>query len=243
MRAKVAQEKVIREARVPFTIVHSTQFMSSWHASPTRAPKLASSAPRHPGAADRGGRGAGLAATVATAPPAHRVVEIAGPELFAFEDAVARVLAAQGDGRRGVADPGRSVLRGCAPRRRPPTRRGGPASQTCGSPTVIQKGRPSGGGLTAPRRRARSDEAQDGLIGRAHADLSPLFFGSTQRQELVAVASAAAPRAPARDEQRTSGDELQSRALVPECDRLGGGDAVVVDRGAGRLGHETPVVS
>ena len=27
MRAKVAQEQLIREARVPFTIVHSTQFM------------------------------------------------------------------------------------------------------------------------------------------------------------------------------------------------------------------------
>jgi uncharacterized protein YbjT (DUF2867 family) len=48
---------------------------------------------------------AGLVATVATAPPAHRVVGIAGPEVFAFEDAVARVLAAQGDGRRVVADP------------------------------------------------------------------------------------------------------------------------------------------
>ena len=48
---------------------------------------------------------AGLVATVATAPPAHRVVEIAGPEVFAFEDAVARVLAAQGDGRQVVADP------------------------------------------------------------------------------------------------------------------------------------------
>jgi hypothetical protein len=36
------------------------------------------------------------------------------------------------------------------------------------------------------------------------------------------------------DEQRALGDELQRRALPPECDRQRGGDAVVV-RGADRI--------
>jgi uncharacterized protein YbjT (DUF2867 family) len=41
----------------------------------------------------------------ATEPPAHDVIEIAGPEVFAFDDAVARVLGARGDHRPVVADP------------------------------------------------------------------------------------------------------------------------------------------
>jgi uncharacterized protein YbjT (DUF2867 family) len=48
---------------------------------------------------------AGLVAAAATDPPAYGVVEIAGPEAFAFEDAIARVLAAANDRRRVVADP------------------------------------------------------------------------------------------------------------------------------------------
>jgi uncharacterized protein YbjT (DUF2867 family) len=45
-------------------------------------------------------------AAVATGPPKRGVVEIAGPERFAFDDAVARLLAANHDRRgRVVADP------------------------------------------------------------------------------------------------------------------------------------------
>jgi hypothetical protein len=47
-------------------------------------------------------------------------------------------------------------------------------------------------------------------------------------RELVALRLGAnVPETLARDEQRASGDELQPRALPPECDRLGVGDAVV----------------
>jgi len=106
MRAKVAQEEMIRGAQLPFTIVHSTQFMeflarvadAGTEGDVVRVPD----AEVQPiAAADV----AGLVAAVATEPPAGGVVEIAGPEAFAFEDAIARVLAAANDRRRVVADP------------------------------------------------------------------------------------------------------------------------------------------
>jgi uncharacterized protein YbjT (DUF2867 family) len=105
MRAKVAQEELIRGAKVPFTIVHSTQFMEFMarvadagaegdvvrvpdaHVQPIAAVEVA-----------------GFVAAVATEPPANGVVEIAGPDAFGFEDAIARVLAARSDRRRVVAD-------------------------------------------------------------------------------------------------------------------------------------------
>jgi uncharacterized protein YbjT (DUF2867 family) len=79
MRAKVAQEQLIREARVPFTIVHSTQFMESLarvadagtEAGVVRAPDTRI----QPIA---GVEVAWLVAAVATAPPAHGDLEIAG---------------------------------------------------------------------------------------------------------------------------------------------------------------------
>ena len=106
MRAKVAQEELIRNAQVPFTIVHSTQFMEflsrvadagaegdivrvpDTRVQPTAALEVA-----------------GFVAAVATEPPAHGVVEIAGPEQFRLEDAIGRVLVASNDRRRVVADP------------------------------------------------------------------------------------------------------------------------------------------
>jgi uncharacterized protein YbjT (DUF2867 family) len=106
MRAKVAQEELIRRAQVPFTIVHSTQFMEFLarvadagtdgdvvRVPDTRVQPIA--------AVDA----AGLVARVATEPPVHGVVEIAGPDAFAFGDAVARVLAAMNDRRRVISDP------------------------------------------------------------------------------------------------------------------------------------------
>jgi uncharacterized protein YbjT (DUF2867 family) len=105
MRAKVAQEELIRKARVPFTIVHSTQFMEflarvadAGAEGDVRVPDI----PVQPIAAIEV---AGLVAAIATGPPAHGVVEIAGPERVPFADAIARVLAAKGDRRRVVADP------------------------------------------------------------------------------------------------------------------------------------------
>jgi uncharacterized protein YbjT (DUF2867 family) len=106
MRAKVAQEELIQKARVPYTIVHSTQFMElltrvadvGTERNVVRVPDIRV----QPIAANEV---AGLVAAVATGLPARGVVEIAGPEALPFEDAIARVLAATNDGRRVVSDP------------------------------------------------------------------------------------------------------------------------------------------
>ena len=106
LRAKVAQEELIRAAQVPFTIVHSTQFMeflarvaeAGSEDDVVRVPDTEV----QPIAAIEVAR---FVAAVATNPPAQGVVEIAGPDALAFEDAVARVLAARHDHRRVIADP------------------------------------------------------------------------------------------------------------------------------------------
>jgi uncharacterized protein YbjT (DUF2867 family) len=106
MRAKVAQEEMIRHAGVPYTIVHSTQFMeflarvvdAGSDAGVARVPDaevqpIASVDVAH------------FLAAVATTPPANGIVELAGPEAFAVQDAVIHVLAAMNDGRHVVVDP------------------------------------------------------------------------------------------------------------------------------------------
>jgi uncharacterized protein YbjT (DUF2867 family) len=106
MRAKVAQEQLVRDAGVPFTIVHSTQFMEFLPriaaAGAERGVVRVPDARVQPIAAREV---AGALAAVAAGPPAGGVVEIAGPEPFAFADAVGRVLAAMDDPRRVAADP------------------------------------------------------------------------------------------------------------------------------------------
>jgi uncharacterized protein YbjT (DUF2867 family) len=106
MRAKVAQQELIRQAEVPYTIVQSTQFMefiarmaeAAREGDVVRVPD----ADLQPIAAVEVAR---LVAAIATSRPANRAVEIAGPEAFPLKDAVVRVLAARNDGRRVVADP------------------------------------------------------------------------------------------------------------------------------------------
>jgi uncharacterized protein YbjT (DUF2867 family) len=118
LRAKLAQEDLIRAAQLPFTIVHSTQFMeflarvaeAGTEDDVVRVPDTEV----QPIAAIEVAR---FVAAVATNPRAEGVVEIAGPDAFAFEDALARVLAAANDRRRVIADPdaryfGATVSRG-----------------------------------------------------------------------------------------------------------------------------------
>lgn len=106
MRAKVAQEELIRGAQLPFTIVHATQFMEFLaRIADARTDGDVVHVPDarvQPVAAVEVAR---FVASVATEPPRGDVVEIAGPEPFAFDDVVARLLAAKQDRRRVVADP------------------------------------------------------------------------------------------------------------------------------------------
>jgi uncharacterized protein YbjT (DUF2867 family) len=105
-RAKVAQEKVITSARVPYTIIRATQFMeflggiaaSSTEGSTVRlSPGLF-----QPIAADDV---AALTAEVALAAPRNGIVEIAGPERGPLSDIIGRYLKAVGDPRTVVSDP------------------------------------------------------------------------------------------------------------------------------------------
>jgi uncharacterized protein YbjT (DUF2867 family) len=106
MRAKVAQERLIKGGKVPYTIVRATQFFeflggiagSGAAGDTVRLP----TAPMQPLAADDV---AAALADVAVGPPANATLELAGPEAQSIAEFVRRALAASGDTRTVVADP------------------------------------------------------------------------------------------------------------------------------------------
>ncbi|WP_077963443.1 SDR family oxidoreductase [Ensifer adhaerens] len=104
-RGKLAQEKLIRASGIPYTIVHSTQFMEflggiaqsgtvgdTVRLSPAYVQPIASD-----DVAD-------AMAAVALAAPVNGTVEIAGPERSRLSDLVARYLTASGDNRKVEPD-------------------------------------------------------------------------------------------------------------------------------------------
>jgi uncharacterized protein YbjT (DUF2867 family) len=103
MRAKVAQEDLVKEATIPWSIVHATQFFELGE-------RIADSATdgdvvRLPDALIQPIAAEDVAAAVceiSQRPPSDRVVEIAGPEELRFEEFIGPVLQAKGD-RRTVA--------------------------------------------------------------------------------------------------------------------------------------------
>jgi len=106
MRAKVAQEKIIRSSGVPFSIVRATQFFEFMggiaDASTQDGTVLLPQASMQPMAADDV---ASELAKIVTGPPVHDIVEIAGPEKLPIADFVQRALAAKHDKRKVVAGP------------------------------------------------------------------------------------------------------------------------------------------
>jgi len=104
-RAKVAQEKLIVAAGIPYTIIRSTQFLEFLRgiaAEGTDGNKVRISPGLfQPIAADDV---AAIVAEVAQATPANGIVEIAGPERAPFNEIVARYLKAVGDPREVVRD-------------------------------------------------------------------------------------------------------------------------------------------
>lgn len=106
MRAKVAQEKIIREAGIPHTIVHSTQFMEFLAGivqSGTVGDKVRlSPAYVQPIASDDV---ADNMAAIATSAPINGIVEISGPERVRLHELVVRYLKAMNDARKVEADP------------------------------------------------------------------------------------------------------------------------------------------
>jgi uncharacterized protein YbjT (DUF2867 family) len=105
LRAKVAQEKVVRGAAVPFTIVRATQFFE--FIGRIADSSATGSTVRMPAALFQPAAVAELAAAVAgvaEGEPANGVVEVAGPEPLRMDETVARVLSADGDTRTVVTD-------------------------------------------------------------------------------------------------------------------------------------------
>ena len=105
-RAKVAQEKLIKASRVPYTIIRSTQFFEflGGIAASSTAGSIVRIAPGlfQPIAADDV---AAIVADVALAAPANGTVEIAGPDRAPFNEIVGRYLKAIKDPREVVKDP------------------------------------------------------------------------------------------------------------------------------------------
>ena len=106
LRAKFAQEKLIKESSIPYSIIQATQFFeflqriadAATHGNAVRLP------PVHiqPIAADDVAR---AVARIATGPPLNGTIEIGGPEPFYLDGLVQRVLGAYNDSREVIADP------------------------------------------------------------------------------------------------------------------------------------------
>ena len=106
MRAKIAQEKLIEESSIPYSIVHATQFFEfmkgiadgATDGDTVRLPSVLI----QPMAAEDV---ATAVAKVAAGPPLNGIVEIAGPEQFRLDVIVRRYLGARDDPRSVIADP------------------------------------------------------------------------------------------------------------------------------------------
>jgi uncharacterized protein YbjT (DUF2867 family) len=103
MRAKVAQEKLIKASGVPYTILRATQFFEfvGAIAGPGTDTVRLPDAPMQPMAADDV---AAALADVAVGTPSGGILEVAGPESLSMAAFVGKALAASGDARTVVAD-------------------------------------------------------------------------------------------------------------------------------------------
>lgn len=106
MRAKVAQEKLIKEGSIPYSIIHSTQFFEfvkriadeATAENSVRLPPVLF----QPIAADDV---VSALVKVATSSPLNGAIEIAGPEQFRFDQLVRQRLSGLNDPREVIADP------------------------------------------------------------------------------------------------------------------------------------------
>jgi uncharacterized protein YbjT (DUF2867 family) len=105
-RAKLAQEKLIKESGIPYSIVHATQFFEfvkriADSATDGNTVRL-SHALIQPIAADAV---ASTLARTAVGEPINGTIEIAGPEQFGLDELIRKGLSFRGDPREVVADP------------------------------------------------------------------------------------------------------------------------------------------
>jgi uncharacterized protein YbjT (DUF2867 family) len=105
-RAKIAQEKLIKESSIPHSIVRATQFFEflkgladiSLDGDKVHLPPVLF----QPMAADDVASGVGR---IAVGPPVNGIVEIGGPEQFRVDELVRRRLESLQDPREVIADP------------------------------------------------------------------------------------------------------------------------------------------
>ena len=106
LRAKNAQEMLITNARIPYSIVHATQFFEfikrmadeATDGTTVRLPHVLI----QPMAADDVAKAVGK---VAVGAPLNGTIEVAGPEQFRFDDLIRQGLSARNDPRQVVVDP------------------------------------------------------------------------------------------------------------------------------------------
>jgi len=106
MRAKVAQEKLIKEGPIPYSIIHSTQFFEfakriadeATTGKSVRVPPVLF----QPIAADDV---VSAVAKVAISSPLNGSIEIAGPQQFRFDELIRQRLSGLNDSREVIADP------------------------------------------------------------------------------------------------------------------------------------------
>jgi len=105
-RAKMAQERLIEESSIPFSIVHGTQFFEFIKSIAQAATdgNIVRLAPVliQPIAADDV---ASAVAKVVVGSPVNGIVEVAGPESFRLDELIRRDLSASHDPREVIADP------------------------------------------------------------------------------------------------------------------------------------------
>jgi uncharacterized protein YbjT (DUF2867 family) len=105
LRAKMAQEKLIKASKIPYTILRSTQFFEflngiAQSATDGQTVRL-SPALLQPVVSDDV---AAALADVVLGPPVNGTVELAGPERISLDELVRRYLSAKHDPRQVVAD-------------------------------------------------------------------------------------------------------------------------------------------
>ena len=106
LRAKVAQEKLIKESGIPYSIVRATQFFeflkriadSATEGNTVRLPAVGF----QPMAADDVAK---VVAKTAVGAPLNGIVEVGGPEELRFDEFISRDLNANKDTRKVIADP------------------------------------------------------------------------------------------------------------------------------------------
>ena len=106
MRAKVAQEKLIKEGSIPYSIVHSTKFFEFVKRIADEA--TTGNSVRVPPVLFQPIAAADVVSTVAKvaiSSPLNGSIEIAGPEQFRFDELIRQRLSGLNDAREVIADP------------------------------------------------------------------------------------------------------------------------------------------